>query len=571
MPRRLGLVFGVVVAATIALGGGSQAVGANLPGATAGSIRAAAGAVPMFGAWGPVRTLAFPTTSLNVQVNSMACPVPGDCVVGGSEANGVIELWPFLVAETKGAWRPVSLLSPHNVGNSYAGINSVSCAAAGDCAAAGYAMASVNSKVDRGILVAERNGAWDKPQVVSGIRYGAVSCAGAGCVAGGSQDSVTGETGGGVWGTPRTLTGSGAVGGSVLAVSCPAAGDCAAVGGYGTGTAPPAERAFTADLTGGLWGALTDVLVTTTGNRELNVVSCRAAGDCEAIGYYVDALDNRHVLDVTERGGSWNAPVTVPAFEKLPGATVTTLSCPTAMFCAAGGEYEPVPGGNQIPFVASEVNGTWSAERVPGLPVAAKFTYGGIEVTSVSCPKAGYCLAGGSYLKPVSGGVQIQGFLDSDVNGIWAPMQPVPGLAARNHGSFAGVSAVSCPTVSFCGAAGFYTSPTTGFVMNGSIVPAATGTSLELSTARIRYGHEQLERITVRVSAAGAAAIPGGKVTVRAGSAVVCVITLSGGKGGCRLTAKRLGAGSYTVTASYPRTLGFLGSAAPAKHLTIRR
>lgn len=94
-----------------------------------------------------------------------------------------------------------------------------------------------------------------------------------------------------------------------------------------------------------------------------------------------------------------------------------------------------------------------------------------------------------------------------------------------------------------------------------TITKVPTHTVLHRSPARVRFGHERAEHISVQVTARDAS-VPGGKVTVKAGSVKLCTITLKGGKGGCTLTAKKLHAGTYHLVASYP------GSAMLAKSAT---
>ena len=62
---------------------------------------------------------------------------------------------------------------------------------------------------------------------------------------------------------------------------------------------------------------------------------------------------------------------------------------------------------------------------------------------------------------------------------------------------------------------------------------------------------------------------PAGTVTVKAGSATLCVITLRSGPGSCTLTARVLRPGTYRVTAAYPGSPDFAPSVSPAKTLTV--
>jgi hypothetical protein len=97
---------------------------------------------------------------------------------------------------------------------------------------------------------------------------------------------------------------------------------------------------------------------------------------------------------------------------------------------------------------------------------------------------------------------------------------------------------------------------------------ATSKTSLLMSAASVTYGHEQSERLSVRV-APQFSGTPGGRVTVRAGHTVVCVITLAAGAGSCTLTAKKLTPGRYRLAASYAGSSGFGASASAARTLVV--
>jgi len=72
------------------------------------------------------------------------------------------------------------------------------------------------------------------------------------------------------------------------------------------------------------------------------------------------------------------------------------VSCGSAGNCSAGGYYTRSRFRFTEALVVSEVNGTWrKAEEVPG--IAALNKGGGAWITSVSCPSAGHCSAGGHY------------------------------------------------------------------------------------------------------------------------------------------------------------------------------
>jgi hypothetical protein len=112
--------------------------------------------------------------------------------------------------------------------------------------------------------------------------------------------------------------------------------------------------------------------------------------------------------------------------------------------------------------------------------------------------------------------------------------------------------------------------PSRSSTVSLKLLKAATKTSLSLSAASVKYGNEQAERLSVRV-APQFTGTPPGKVTVRAGSTVVCVITLVSGAGSCTLTARQLAPGSYPLSASYPGSTDFTSSASAKQALVVTK
>jgi Big-like domain-containing protein len=98
-----------------------------------------------------------------------------------------------------------------------------------------------------------------------------------------------------------------------------------------------------------------------------------------------------------------------------------------------------------------------------------------------------------------------------------------------------------------------------------------TSTALTVSAARVVFGHEQTERLTVTVAGpAGVAGdIPTGQVTITVGSVVVTTVDLVGGKATVTLTASQLRPGSYGLIASYSGDQANYASASDAQHLAV--
>jgi hypothetical protein len=93
--------------------------------------------------------------------------------------------------------------------------------------------------------------------------------------------------------------------------------------------------------------------------------------------------------------------------------------------------------------------------------------------------------------------------------------------------------------------------------INVQLERAPTTTTIALSAGTVQYGHEQSERIQVRV-APKYSGTPDGKVTVVLdGSKTLCVITMTSAAGSCTLSASQLAAGSHKLSAAYPGSTVF--------------
>jgi hypothetical protein len=232
---RLVLVFAAVAAAVW---------GAGQPAVSGAAVRAA-------GSW--VRAVEVPGLGALDKggagdVFAVSCGAAGNCVAGGDyttdpgyEGDG------FVADERHGRWGKATDVPGLKALNQGAGaeVDTVSCASAGNCAAAGtYAY-----PYTAGFMASEKNGVWGKATDaglsgrIAGVN--SVSCASPGnCAAGGFYSD---DTGGvvqayvaverhGRWGNPVEVPGLGALnqggGAGVNSVACPPAGSCAAGGSY---------------------------------------------------------------------------------------------------------------------------------------------------------------------------------------------------------------------------------------------------------------------------------------------------------------------------------------------------
>jgi len=411
-------------------------------------------------------------------VVSVSCTSAGNCAAGGLYRDRSGDRQALVVSERHGVWAKAIEVPGSGALNrgGDANVVSVSCASAGNCAAAGgYTDRSGNDQV---FVASERHGVWGKAIEVPGLGalnkggfafVSSVSCASAGnCAAGGFYADASLEAHAfvvserhGVWDSAIEVPGLGALNkgeqASVQSVSCASAGICAAGGFYTDGSGH--LQVFVVSERHGVWGRAIEVpgsgALNTGGFAGVSSVSCAPAGNCVAGGLFFEGSGSGQAFVVSERHGAWGRAIEVPgtgALNKDGDARVSSVSCASAGNCAVGGFYRDASGNIQA-FVVSERHGVWgSAIEVPGSGALNK---GGVAaVDSVSCASAGNCAGGGDY---TDGSGNIQAFVVSERHGVWGSAIEVPGSGGLNKGGFARALSVSCASAGNCAAGGFYT------------------------------------------------------------------------------------------------------------------
>lgn len=345
-----------------------------------------------------------PAGTHRVYPYSLSCSSAGNCGITGSYTDVFGKYQAFVDSEVNGKWRTAIEVPGTGALNQYgdAGGVSISCKSAGNCSAVGEYTDS--SDHNEAFVVSEVNGSW-RP---------AVEVPGSAALSQGNN-------------------------GTVDAVSCASPGNCSAVGSMDTA---PMGVAFAVNQVNGRWQSAIAVpgvaAIDQGGMAVVTSVSCASAGNCSAGGNYSDTQGGLGVFVVTEVNGIWQTAI------KVAGVTnVNSVSCASAGNCSVGGtSYD------QTALVVNEVNGIWHAAiQVPG---TATLDHGqNAVVTSVSCPSAGNCTAGGNYWYGATGG----SFVVSEVSGTWRTAIEVPGLAALQQDG-ASLNSLSCGAVGRCSAGG---------------------------------------------------------------------------------------------------------------------
>jgi hypothetical protein len=462
--RKLGVALSV---AALAVAGTWAAVGLSGPAGAAvatGQVTAGGSTGPG-GTWGPAQPVAglsaLPHTLGATRISAVSCATPGNCAAIGAYdqavGSGGVSAEPFIVSEADGTWgdaQPVSGVA--SLGTGSAVLADVSCGAPSDCAAIGWYTGT--GGLVHGFVVTETSGGWGKATAI--------------------DDSVLGD------GMETRLT----------SLSCPAAGECAAVGFYNSQIQTPEgyenpgpDHAFVIDESAGTggapqWGAPQPVpglasLQPAGDQSGLQSVSCAAAGYCTAVGDYNDAQGFAPYL-VTEVRGTWGNATPVPGFSALasPGNQVNggldSISCPEATVCTAVGTYGVQGGGSALDvFTVDEADGNWGQAQELSTPGPLNQDY----VTPqpfLSCASAGNCAITSTFTKYPSGDPEVFATSESG-DGNWGNDQPISGIPA---GDISAASTVSCAPGGDCTVVGSYASPYEGGRPSETHLFTATGT-----------------------------------------------------------------------------------------------
>ncbi len=227
--------------------------------------------------------------------------------------------------------------------------------------------------------------------------------------------------------------------------------DVAFLGGIGCANAdhcmtasswPSSKLQFFATSDGGKsWSATSNPHL--PANVQVGAISCPAAGDCIAVGEKESAVSllvppgpgqqASYAVVTTDDGRTWTVT-------QLPrGFSPQSLDCPGVDNCVAGGNMQPMTpsGGGEIAY-SSDGGSTWALATLPARSRSRPGAYG--SFTSVSCPDVTDCAATASGGKdPTS-----QVLVSSDGGAAWS-QAAASGLPRQFT-----ARQVSCPSSTDC-------------------------------------------------------------------------------------------------------------------------
>lgn len=267
---------------------------------------------------------------------------------------------------------------------------------------------------------------------------------------------------------------------------CTSSGNCVSGGSFTDGS--QSQQAFLSQESDGVWSSATVIAraLNVGGSAQIMAISCPAAGSCTAVGFYSDVAEARHTFVISQVNGTWGYPTEVPDFTSLKtqdASEMSTLFCTTSTTCVGVGIYLENSIGIAQPIVFSETKGVWATPvEAPG---SASFNPNGLAVVDLlACPSTSTCVASGVILmlSPLS----IEPFLITENNGAWASPEAVPGMSALSRQSIAVVESLSCGAPGDCTAVGEYTDAVGGsqaFVINE--VAGAWGSASQLFATQL--------------------------------------------------------------------------------------
>jgi hypothetical protein len=192
------------------------------------------------------------------------------------------------------------------------------------------------------------------------------------------------------------------------------------------------------------WTVAKSANATLTGGT-IESVSCSAATACTAVGSDVNTSGVDVTLAERWNGTDWQreatpnpaAPTGSAASSVAP--TLLGVSCPTASFCVAVGNYQS--GFNQTGMADSWNGQSWTAQSFPA-PVDSD----GWQLFGVSCTSARFCEAAGGYYDEDTG---VNDSFAASWNGTSWNLQTTVNPDPDNF-QFEQFNAVSCSSPTFC-------------------------------------------------------------------------------------------------------------------------
>ena len=375
-------------------------------------------------------------------LTAVTCTAASDCWAVGYHFNGSISQ--TLVERWDGtSWSivtsPSSLITQHNR------LLGVTCASASDCWAVGY---HFDGSVNQTLIEHWDGNSWaivpsPNPLIPQSNRLAAVTCVSASdCWAVGfSFDGTVNQTlivhwDGNSWAIVPSPNTSITQSNTLAAVTCAAAANCWAVGYYSNGSA---NQTLTQHWDGTSWTIVDSPNTSITQQNALAGVACESASNCWAIGSYLVGVAYQTLIERWD-GTSWTivaSPNNNTRTNLLQGIT-----CASASDCWAVGYYS---NGSVNQTLIERWDGTsWAIVASPSTSATQSNFLVGVTCESASnCWTIGFSLTASSV---------VQTLIERWDGTSWAIVSSPNTSATQNNLLFA----VTCASASDCWAVGYY-------------------------------------------------------------------------------------------------------------------
>lgn len=265
---------------------------------------------------------------------------------------------------------------------------------------------------------------------------------------------------------------------SLTGVTCPAVGDCVAIGHYANSAHE--TEGFVVTWSGSVWKATAIRPPSGSGPSELNSVACAGPTACVAVGED-DAAQGRAFL-ATGAGSSWRVmPAPLPKNASPSHASgLESETCPSAPTCVAAGWYLDSAGAGQV-MLLTRSGTSWTAAEAPEPADGGQFYF---VPDQVSCSTAAHCLVDTVY----QGGTGDEFAAITGYGSSWATttvaLPPDAGQVALGDGT-SYIRGAACASPSLCAIAGAYVdSSNTG----EALLLAGSGSAWASMTATLPKG-----------------------------------------------------------------------------------
>ncbi|MGN6216094.1 MAG: hypothetical protein ACTHN7_03930 [Solirubrobacterales bacterium] len=322
---------------------------------------------------------ALPTE--NDKLEATACPGTTTCLALGNEGirhEGFLDSW------NGSEWKLVKSFSSE--------LKSISCASATSC----MLVAKSGALAWQAKWVEALGGVWEvtaknppAPAGGSEVALKGVSCSSeSACTAVGSyllegtRKTLAYRWNGSAWSQQATLQPSeGSAESAMVAVSCPSASSCTAVG-------KAASKPFAESWNGSEWSLSPIVNPTGATSAALQAVSCSAANACVATGGKHESSEK--TLVESWNGTSWTI-VASPNPSEAANSELSSVSCLSSSSCLAAGTY--LSSSLKYKPLVESWNGIEWALQSAAVPTGSNYGY----LVGVSCSSSIACTAVGNY------------------------------------------------------------------------------------------------------------------------------------------------------------------------------